>query len=189
VKANTANILTFFRLLAVPLFCWTFFKAQYGAAFTLFLFAGISDLVDGYIARRFNQRTKLGAMLDPIADKLLMVSTFLGLATIAIVPWWFVVVMVGKDLLIITGIGLLKLTKTPFQYRAAFWSKATTLCLIVLGTLALLDLVFPNVTIGVYPVADFVFGGIFVTAGLMVITTLIYLQRGLDLASRRRAPQ
>ncbi|MBI2343663.1 MAG: CDP-alcohol phosphatidyltransferase family protein [Deltaproteobacteria bacterium] len=182
---NIPNILTYFRLAAIPFFLWAFLAQWYLVAFLLFLCAGGSDLIDGYIARRLNQRTKTGAILDPLADKLLMAVTYLLLATVHIIPWWFVILIFAKDLLIVGGLGILRLSKVEIRYAPVFWSKATTLFLILIGTMALLDLVVPGVAIGVYPLGDFVFGGIFITTGLIVITMLQYVSRGIELLQTR----
>jgi cardiolipin synthase (CMP-forming) len=187
MKYNVANLLTYFRLAVIPFFLAAFLGDWYGTAFTLFVLAGVSDLVDGYIARRFNQHSKMGAVLDPIADKLLMAATYICLMIQAVIPAWFVILMLGKDLFILSGLGYLKLRKIDFEYAPVFWSKATTLFLILIGTMALLDLAYPGASFFVSPVGDFVFGGIFVTTVLMLVTILEYLRRGLEILNRKAA--
>lgn len=185
VNYNIPNMLTFFRLGMVPIFLGAFFLRWYAVAFACFVLAGGTDLVDGYIARRLGQGSRLGAILDPIADKLLMAATFVSLASIHLVPWWFVGFMLFKDVFILAGIGYFMLRKLPFDYQPVFWSKAATLLLIIIGTFGLLDLVFPGVAIGDYPLGDFMFGGVYVTAGLILITVLTYLLRGLEILQRK----
>ncbi len=184
-KVNIANQLTYFRLAAIPFFLLAFYFKWYAAAFALFTLAGISDLVDGYIARRFNLHTPSGAILDPIADKLLMAATFISLGTIHFVPWWFVVLMLVKDLFILAGIGYFRFAKIPFTYSPLWWSKVTTLLLICMGAFALLDLTFPGIAIAGYPLGDFVFAGIYFTGIFIVVTTLEYLRQGLELLAKR----
>lgn len=179
--SNLPNFLTYCRLGIVPLFILTFFLQWYLVAFLLFLLAGISDWVDGYLARRWDLRTRIGAILDPIADKLLMAAAVVCLAMIAVLPWWFVVVMLVKDLFVMVGIAYLRWRKVPFQYGALFWSKATTFLLVFLCGFALLDVAVPGVSLWVYPLRDFVFGGTYVLGGLMVITILVYLLKGIEI--------
>ncbi|MBI4237354.1 MAG: CDP-alcohol phosphatidyltransferase family protein [Deltaproteobacteria bacterium] len=188
-RTTLPNLLTYFRLAAVPFLILAFVQQWYLVALILFCLAGGTDLIDGYIARRFNQRSRLGAILDPIADKLLMAVSFIGLATVPggkIIPIWFVVLVLGKDLFIIAGIGYFLWRKVPIEYGAVFWSKVTTLLLLVIGGLALIDLTFPGVAIIGYPVWDFVFWGSFIGGALLIITILEYLQRGLEILQRPR---
>lgn len=183
------NILTYFRLAAVPFLILAFAKQWYLAALILFCLAGGTDLIDGYIARRFNQRSRLGAILDPIADKLLMAVSFIGLTTVPgsnIIPFWFVVLVLGKDAFILAGIGYFLWSKVPIDYGAVFWSKVTTLLLLVIGGLALVDLTFPGIAIAGYPVWDFVFWGSFIGGALLIVTILEYLQRGIEILERHR---
>lgn len=177
------NLLTIFRLAAVPVLLTVFLLHKFTLALVLFVLAGSSDLIDGYIARRLNQRTRLGAILDPIADKLLMAVTFIGLAASGnrTIPWWFVWILLAKDILIMSGIAYFWWRKVPMQFGAVFWSKATTLLLIVLGSCGLLDLVFPGIAVSNYPIWDFVFGGTYLGAFFMIVTTLEYFRRGVEI--------
>ncbi len=184
MNMNIPNLLTYFRLSMVPVFLATFLLGHYTTALVIFFVAGGTDLIDGYIARRLNQRSKIGAMLDPLADKLLMVTTFICLGTVDAVPWWFVTLMIVKDVFVVAGVGFFWWKKLPFRFEALFWSKAATLFLVCIGTLGLVDLVFPGIAFFVYPVSDFVFGGTFVTAVLIVITILEYLRHGMELIGR-----
>lgn len=186
--ANLPNFLTYCRLVIVPVFLLTFFLQWYLVAFVLFLVAGISDWVDGYLARRWDMRTRVGAILDPIADKLLMAATVVCLALIAVLPWWFVIVMLVKDVFVVSGIAYLRWRKIPFTYGAVFWSKATTFLLVFLCGFALLDVAVPGVSISAYPVQDFVFGGTYILGGLMVITILVYLLKGIEILQGKPGP-
>ena len=116
------NVLTLFRMLAVvPIVIWLL-SGQYRAAFYLAVFAGISDLLDGFLARRFGWMTHFGGVLDPLTDKFLLVSTTLTLAWMQLLPWWLVILVVARDLVIVLG-GLY------YHYRIAriTHSKPTTL--------------------------------------------------------------
>jgi cardiolipin synthase len=97
------NLLSFARLLGVPVFLWLILVPQADvAAFVLLVVAGASDWVDGYLARRLNQRSRLGVLLDPLADRLYIAATLLGLALRGIIPWWLVAVLVARELFLLT---------------------------------------------------------------------------------------
>lgn len=101
------NLISIMRLLLVPGVVLAMLQARWEWAFAGFVVAGISDGVDGFIARQFNQHSRLGAYLDPIADKLLLVSVFIVLGISGELPLWLVVAMVSRDGLIICAVGLL----------------------------------------------------------------------------------
>jgi cardiolipin synthase len=97
------NLLSFARLLGVPVFLWLILVPQADvAAFVLLGVAGASDWVDGYLARRLNQRSRLGVLLDPLADRLYIAATLLGLALRGLIPWWLVGILVARELLLLT---------------------------------------------------------------------------------------
>lgn len=182
------NILTYFRLLMVPVFAVCFGDHWYRTALLVFFLAGLTDLVDGAIARFFNQRSELGAILDPIADKTLMWAAFVCLATVRILPWWLVWLTLMKDGIVLAGIGYLKWRRIPFTYEAILWSKCATLAQIATGTFGLIDFVLPGHAFWVYPVSDFVMGGIYVTGVLVFVTTLEYIRKGLEILQRHQKP-
>ncbi|MDH5300645.1 MAG: CDP-diacylglycerol--glycerol-3-phosphate 3-phosphatidyltransferase [Gammaproteobacteria bacterium] len=97
------NLITLLRILLVPVVVWQIVYGQAWLALSLFLFAAISDGVDGYLARRYGWRTRLGSILDPLADKLLMVSIFITLGWLLVVPFWFVLLVLVRDVVIIVG--------------------------------------------------------------------------------------
>ena len=92
---NLPNLITIFRIFMVPLIVWLIISGQFFIAFLLFVLAGMSDGIDGFIAKRFNQTTELGAYLDPIADKLLLVSIYVSLGFGEILPPWLVILVVS----------------------------------------------------------------------------------------------
>lgn len=105
-KWNLPNTLTAIRILLVPLFGWLLLDRDGAdghlrvAAFTVFAVASLTDRVDGDLARRWNQVTDFGKMLDPIADKALMGMGFVGLSILDVIPWWVTIVVLGRELLI-----------------------------------------------------------------------------------------
>jgi cardiolipin synthase len=97
------NVLSFARLLGVPVFLWLILVPEAdGWAFCLLAVAGASDWVDGYLARRLNQRSELGIILDPLADRLYIAATLLGLALRELIPWWLVGILVARELFLLT---------------------------------------------------------------------------------------
>lgn len=100
---NIPNFITTIRLLLVPLFALLVWRHMYMAALWLFFFAGASDALDGYIAKRLNQCTWIGSLIDPLADKALIVTAVILLSVRGLLPWWLTMVIVGRDVLIVAG--------------------------------------------------------------------------------------
>ncbi len=101
---TAANMITILRFVLVPAVVYCLLTEQWQLAFAGFLVAGISDGVDGFVARHFNQRSKLGGYLDPMADKLLLVSVFVVLGFLGELPLWLVIVAVSRDALIVCAV-------------------------------------------------------------------------------------
>lgn len=136
------NIITIMRFLLVPAIIWALLSGEMAWAFALFLIAGISDGVDGFIARHFNQQSRLGAYLDPVADKLLLVCVFVVLGLMGELPLWLVVLAVSRDALIIVAVMLSTVMGHPVTVKPLFVSKANTAVQIILAAVALADLAF-----------------------------------------------
>jgi cardiolipin synthase len=136
------NLITIARILIVPLTIWLIVTGQYALAFLAFLAAGVSDGIDGYIAKRFELRTELGAYLDPLADKLLLVSIYIALGIQDLMPAWLVILVASRDVLIVGAVILSWLLDKPVGMRPSMVSKANTAGQIVLagGVLAVLGL-------------------------------------------------
>jgi len=100
---NIPNTITLLRIVMAPLLVYFLLQGAFHAAIWVLLGAGISDALDGFIARRFNLRTYLGSVLDPLADKLLIIASVVTLAWIGLLPWWLVAVIAFRDLIIIAG--------------------------------------------------------------------------------------
>jgi cardiolipin synthase len=124
---NFPNSLTLLRLLLVPFIICAILAAQYRLALALFLLAAFSDIADGAAARRWGQATPAGAYLDPIADKCLMSGVYLALAAARLVPWWFVALVLGRDLYILIGASLVMRFTTVRAFPPSIWGKASTL--------------------------------------------------------------
>lgn len=136
------NLISILRLLLVPGVVLAMLQARWDWAFAGFVIAGISDGVDGFIARQFNQHSRLGAYLDPIADKLLLVSVFIVLGISGELPLWLVVAMVSRDGLIICAVVLSSVMGHPVEVKPLFVSKANTAVQIILAAVVLAELSF-----------------------------------------------
>jgi cardiolipin synthase len=136
---NLPNLITVGRVILVPVVFWLLITRQTEVAFVVFIVAGVSDAVDGYLAKTFNWKTELGAYLDPLADKLLIVSIFLALGVDGKLPLWLVIAVVSRDILIVIAIMLSWLLGNPVRIRPLIVSKANTVAQIVLAATVLAD--------------------------------------------------
>lgn len=127
IALNLPNLITLGRLLLVPVAIWLILEARYGGAFWVFVGAGVSDGLDGFIAKRFNRRTWLGALLDPIADKTLLVSAYVTLGWVDALALWIVILVVFRDVMIVGGFLLIQTTAAPKRFDPLYISKFNTL--------------------------------------------------------------
>ena len=128
---NVPNFITLIRIILVPVMLIFILEGKNLFALLTFAVAAISDGLDGFIARMFNQKTRLGAFLDPIADKLLLSTSFIVLAIYGLAPKWLAIMVVSRDLLILTGIGILAWDTDFPKIKPTFDGKATTFFQIV----------------------------------------------------------
>jgi cardiolipin synthase len=136
------NLITVGRLLLVPLIIWFISDGAFGAAFVVFVLAGIGDGIDGFLARQYNLRSRLGTYLDPIADKVLLVSIYLSLTFIDEIAGWLAVIVVSRDIFIIGGVMLAWILDRPIEVKPLIISKINTAAQIILAALALGNLAF-----------------------------------------------
>jgi len=125
------------RIAAVPALILLLKNEYYESALLLFVAAGLSDGLDGFIAKRFQVQSRFGAILDPVADKILLVSCFVMLTLLGHIPFWLLVIVVFRDLLIVGGYLVLVMLETPVQMRPSTLSKVNTLFQICLVSLEL----------------------------------------------------
>jgi cardiolipin synthase len=131
------NLITLGRILLVPIVVWAIASGRMQLAFLLFLAAAISDGVDGFLAKRFGMKTELGAYLDPLADKILIVSIYVTLGITQVIPLWIVILVVSRDFMIIGAIILSWLVDMPVAIRPHTISKLNTAAQIVYACLVL----------------------------------------------------
>lgn len=142
ICVTIANLITVMRVVLVPVIVWAMLSNQMQFAFFVFLLAGVSDAVDGAVARTFNQQTEFGTILDPIADKIMLVSVFVVLTYLGHLPLWLTILVVSRDLLIINGVMLAFVLSIKIKIAPLWVSKANTLAQIVLAGLVLCVLAF-----------------------------------------------
>ena len=146
------NMITFMRLLLVPPVVWLILEHRFDWALWLFLFAGISDGVDGFLAKQFGWTSRLGGLLDPVADKLLLVCCYIALAWVDLIAAWIVVLVVARDIIIFTGAVSFQLLFGRLEASPTLASKFNTLTQILLVLLLLwssgVQLVTPWLVVG-----------------------------------------
>jgi cardiolipin synthase len=134
---NIPNFISLARLLMVPIVIWAILDDRLGLAFWLFVGAGLSDAVDGFLARRLSCISVVGEYLDPLADKALLMSIYVALGTQGYLPNWIVILVVSRDVLIIGGAMLYQLLTGNLKMSPLFVSKINTLVQILLAGLVL----------------------------------------------------
>ncbi|WP_026381050.1 CDP-alcohol phosphatidyltransferase family protein [Afifella pfennigii] len=167
------NFITIARLLSVPLIVWLIVGEQWAGATAVFVLAGISDSVDGLIAKRFGASSDLGAYLDPIADKALLVSLFIVLGFKGALPPWLIIAVVSRDILIVGGVILAWMLSNPIEMRPLWVSKFNTAAQIVLLALVLGE------RAGIAAMEPAIWPMIIATAGLTVGSAGAYLAEWL----------
>ena len=139
---NLPNLITIARILLVPVVVWAIASREMQVAFLLFLIAGVSDAVDGFLAKRLGMTSELGAHLDPLADKVLIVSIYIALGITEAVPRWIVILVVSRDLMIVGGVMLAWFLGKPVRVKPVLVSKLNTVAQIVFACLVLGELSF-----------------------------------------------
>ena len=172
---TVANLITIARALLVPAIIWALLSRNMPLAFALFLLAGVSDAVDGAVARYFDQQSQLGSVLDPLADKALLVSVFVVLAYLGELPLWIAILVVSRDVLILFGVVVAFLLGHEVEFRPLWVSKANTAAQIVLAAAAMATLAFGSQ----WPL---LMGAlIWITGGLTAASAVAYIVQGLRL--------
>lgn len=136
------NLITLGRIVLVPVVFWLLVSGRVRLAFFAFLLAGISDAIDGFLAKRYRWQTELGAYLDPLADKLLIVCVFVALGVLGELPSWIVIAVVSRDILIVMAVLVSWLMGHPLHMKPLVISKANTAAQIVLAAFVLADEAF-----------------------------------------------
>ncbi len=163
------NLITSLRIILVPIFIIYLLNDNLLSALIVFVLAGVSDAADGLVARLFNQKSKLGAILDPIADKILLNAAFVVLAVQDLAPSWLTVIVISRDILIMLAVLILFLNKENVAMKPAFVSKTTT-CL-------QLATVFCILTTDYFPFLIRINPYLFLTTALFTIISFLHYLR------------
>jgi cardiolipin synthase len=167
------NFISLGRLLSVPFIIWCILSDSLLWAFWGMVLAGLSDILDGLLARAMHLRTVLGSYLDPIADKLLLVGVFIALGLKAWIPLWLIILVVFRDVLIVGGILLLMMLNKPITSSPIFISKLNTFLQISVVSITLLQ--------GAYNQNYFAFNQILfaLTAATTILSGAAYVKEGI----------
>lgn len=166
---NIPNTLTIFRIFLVPIFIYLVVTDRMQAATVVFIAAGVTDAIDGFIARTFNQRTEFGANIDPLADKLLLSGAFIVLTIKGFIPLWLCVPVIIRDFILLTGVVMLRGSGRKVVIAPSILGKLTTFLQISTVVYAL---VFPHRT------------GEMAFLSIAAMTTAVTVYTGFDYARR-----
>jgi cardiolipin synthase (CMP-forming) len=174
------NLLSILRFFAAPLLVYLIVRHKFGTALLICIPVGISDWADGYLARRWGSLSRLGAYLDPSADKLLLVSSFISLAWIREIPYWLAALVIGRDFVIVVGVFLLWKLRGHREFTPLLIGKFSTAFQILTILIVLIVNVWPNPLLVRVRTGCFVLTGLFTT-----LSWLGYVRKGIRMASVR----
>jgi cardiolipin synthase len=154
-RQDIPNVISVLRIVLIAPIIWAMLRGQFGLALVLFAIAGISDALDGFLAKQYNWESRLGSILDPIADKLLLVASFATLAWLGLLPMWLLALVLGRDLVIVIGGLAYHYVVGKFELLPLWSSKINTFMQIALVLLVMLQQQWQNelqmwVTIGTW---------------------------------------
>lgn len=169
---NLPNLITILRIFLIPVFIILLLYGHHPWALAVFALAGMTDSLDGLIARISNQRTELGTYLDPMADKLLLTAAFVALSFLSTIPAWSAIVVVSRDLILILGTLILHMTQTDLDITPSWLGKSTTVLQLIYILVVLFLMVFQRETVILFPL-------LILTILLTIISGLHYIYRGI----------
>lgn len=182
------NLLTFIRMVLTVFFVSAGLQSKWEWAMLLFAIAAFTDMIDGTVARLLKQRTHFGAFIDPMADKLMMLGGVMLLTVHRFLPWWFMALVVGRDLIIVGGLFYLMYRKISVEYRPTKLSKATTffqILTIVLGMLTAVQATWQHFPAGAGVVTPFLPWSLLIATLLTFVTAVQYVAIGLRILKRQ----
>jgi cardiolipin synthase len=176
IWCNLANLFTLFRLILVPYVIGAILDGQHQKALILFFIASVTDVIDGALARTQGTVTPVGAYLDPIADKCLLSGIFLALGSKGTIPWWFVAVVLGRDICILLAVvGVLALTKVR-KFPPSVWGKLSTFVQIATAVTWMVENIWPVTILHTLSSAM-----LWVCAGFTIWSAIHYSLRGVQM--------
>ncbi len=197
LKINHATKLTLLRIVCVPLLAILVYYGWWGWVLIVFAFSALTDAADGIIARALRQKTWLGSFLDPLADKLLLVTAFISMSFLVRDPTgqtgvitvraWITIVVVFRDVVILLGVGILQILIKDLEYRPTLLSKATTVC----QTITIFEVALANylITSGRATVEQFLFPTSLlchITLAITILSGLHYILIGTKMLSHHK---
>lgn len=174
---NLPNYITLLRVILIPFFINLMIYGYYREGLIVFVAACITDALDGMIARLTNTKTELGAFLDPMADKLLIISAFVTLVLLDMLPVWLVIIVVSRDIILVLGSIAIYFTGHPFRAQPSIIGKATTLFQFIVVTLSLVLKNF-GTEMGLMTILHWT------TAGFTVASGIQYVMRGTKIVGK-----
>lgn len=171
--ANLPNLITLMRLALVPVVITLIVQPKWGLAFVLFVIAGVSDAIDGWLAKRLDLRSELGAWLDPLADKALLVSIYIALAVTGVIPAFIAILVVSRDVMIIAGVLVAVLLDRPLPIKPLWVSKINTTVQIAFASAVLAAKAFD------LPLGLWFEGSVWIVAALTVLSAGAYVRQWL----------
>jgi cardiolipin synthase len=173
------NLLTLIRLFASPFLAWLLLRGQFREALGLVLVAGVTDWLDGYTARKLRLNNTAGVFLDPMADKVMLVTLFLALAAVHLISSWMLALVLGRDLVIVCGAGLLRIFRGYHRFLPTMLGKVSTFFQIVLVFLVLTRAAYPY---GFLQWLETL--AILLCALFTALSGLDYVRRGIEMTRR-----
>jgi cardiolipin synthase (CMP-forming) len=178
---NIPNFLSLLRIILVPAIVIFLIQGEYVKALIVFVIAGLTDALDGTLARLLNKQTELGAFLDPLADKILLSTCFISLSIFGLIPSWLAVIVISRDFIILIGIMTLSLMSVTYEIKPIFVSKITTTLQISTVFIALLLKTFTFDIISYYDLVKIIS---WLTAFFTILSGLIYIFKGIGFLNR-----
>jgi cardiolipin synthase len=177
---NIPNFLSLLRIILVPVIVIFLIQGLYAKALIIFVIAGLTDALDGALARLLNKKTKLGSFLDPLADKILLSTSFISLAIFGLIPSWLAVIVISRDFIILLGLLILSMMSVTYEIKPVFVSKVTTTLQIATVFFALLlkTVTYDRISY------DWIMILSWLTALFTVSSGLIYIIKGIKFINR-----
>lgn len=173
---NVPNTLTITRIIIIPIFITTIIYNQYLYALILFAVAALTDMLDGLLARLTNQKTLLGTFLDPLADKFLLVSSFIIFSVYGWIPKWFAIIVISRDIIVVIGCFLLYMITNSLKVEPVFLGKAAI-------ALELFILAYVLLNINVITLPPVHEGFFILSATITALSGLQYIYKGFKLTN------
>lgn len=176
------NLITTIRIILAPIFVIYIINGELITGLAILIITALSDGIDGLIARLFNQKSRLGAYLDPLADKIILTSAFVSLSVMGLLPSWLTVMVISRDVLIVMGISILFFNGTKIDIHPAISSKITT-CLQFLTVILVLSKDF------ILNLQGYFIYLYYLTAFFTIISFLQYMHQWFDLTGDAKEPE